>query len=76
LITVTGWTWDYIDEHMDFPRLEAMNRYWQKSPPVHLSMAAYVGWGGEKADAGDPVSLMETLPVMEFNPHGIRRAED
>lgn len=57
---------------MDLPRLEAMNRYWQKSPPVHLSMAAYVGWGGAKQgqQEGDAVALMDSLPVMESKPHG------
>jgi len=53
LITVTGWTWDYIDDEMTLPRLEALNKYWSDFPPVHLTMAAYVGIkpkkGGKKA---------------------------
>lgn len=28
---------------MDIPRLLAMNGYWDKHPPVHLMVAAYLG---------------------------------
>jgi len=43
VIAVTGWTWDYIAEHVDLPRLEALNRYWTQLPPLHLMVAAYLG---------------------------------
>lgn len=28
---------------MDIPRLEALNRYWEHSPPVHQLVARYLG---------------------------------
>lgn len=28
---------------MDIPRVLAMNRYWEKHPPLHLMVAAYLG---------------------------------
>lgn len=32
---------------MDIPRLLAMNSYWAKHPPVHLLVAAYMGFKPE-----------------------------
>ena len=43
VIAVTGWTWDYVAENVDLPRLEALNRYWAQLPPLHLMVAAYFG---------------------------------
>ncbi len=43
LIACTGWTWDYIDQHMTLPRLIAMNSYWTEHPPLHLLVSAYFG---------------------------------
>jgi len=43
IIACTGWTWEYIAENIDLPRLESMNRYWRKSPPLHLMVQAYLG---------------------------------
>ena len=28
---------------MDFPRLFAMNRYWQQHPPLHIMVASFMG---------------------------------
>jgi hypothetical protein len=39
----TGWTWDYIAEHVDIPRLESLNRYLAAHPPLHMMVAAYLG---------------------------------
>lgn len=52
--------------------MEALSGYWLKHPPVHLSVAAYVGWGGSKgsADQGDVDMLLAGLPTMEVNPNG------
>ncbi|MBV8061454.1 MAG: hypothetical protein JO253_08045 [Alphaproteobacteria bacterium] len=36
-------TYDQVRHEIDFPRLEALNRYWQYSPPVHISVALYFG---------------------------------
>lgn len=43
LIACTGWTWDYIAENVDLLRLETLNRYWDKFPPLHVMVAAYLG---------------------------------
>jgi hypothetical protein len=59
---------------MDLPRMEALNKHWLKSPPVHISMAAYVGWGksqgsaqSSSADEGDFEMMMASTPVKGAN---------
>lgn len=41
---MTGWTWEYIDESMDIPRLQAINSHWLDSPPVHVMLARFLGY--------------------------------
>jgi hypothetical protein len=31
-----GWTWDYIDWHVDLIKLAALTKYWVKHPPAHI----------------------------------------
>lgn len=45
----TGWTWDYVTEHVDLVRLAALNAYWSGHPPVHAMVAAYFGIKPEDA---------------------------
>lgn len=77
MITATGWTFEYIDEFMDLPRQEVLNKHWKRSPPVHFSVAAYLGWG--KSDGAsspeqhdsDFDTLMMSTPQMDMRPkHG------
>lgn len=44
MIANTGWTWDYVEEQLDIPRLAALNAYWRNHPPVHYLLAAFVGF--------------------------------
>lgn len=46
-----GWTWEYIDQNMTLPRLQSMNRYWKKFPPMHVLVAGYLGVGAFKEEA-------------------------
>lgn len=39
----TGWTWDYIEECMTIPRVKALMRHWEKTPPLPVMIAAYLG---------------------------------
>lgn len=53
---------------MDLPLLEGMSRYWMRHPPVHISMAAYVGWGkgsAQQQDEGDFEAMMASLPTTQ-----------
>jgi hypothetical protein len=41
----TSWTWEYIGQCLTLPRLFAMNDHWRVYPPVHISVAAFMGTG-------------------------------
>ena len=49
-----GWTWEYIDDFMTLPRLTAMYKHWEGSPPVHWMIAGYLGVKKDKAAAAKP----------------------
>lgn len=61
-MTSTGWTWDYIAEHVDVPRLLAINKYWDAHPPVHLLVAGYMGYE-PKQNATSLEEAAEYVPV-------------
>lgn len=41
-----GWTYDYVDRHMTLHRLKECGAYWEKHPPTHWLVAAYLGYEG------------------------------
>jgi hypothetical protein len=43
VITATGWTWEYIDEYLTLPRLNALWEHWSSKPPVHVTAALFAG---------------------------------
>lgn len=43
VVASTGLPWDQILDEWDLPRLDAMTRYWNDHPPVHVMVAAYLG---------------------------------
>lgn len=47
---------------MDLPRLEAMNKYWEKFPPLHVMVAAYLGIGNNPTASAD--DLTEYVPTQ------------
>lgn len=59
---------------MDIPRLEVLYRSWRDTaPPVHVSVAAYIGWGRPEQPAasnGDFEQRMASAPMKDFTPHG------
>ena len=60
LIVYTGWTWEYIDAHMDVPRLLAMRRFWQKYPPLRDMVQAYLGIKTMSAKASSKQEIQNT----------------
>lgn len=38
-----GMSWHDARHEMDLPKLAALNRYWDHSPPVHVLVARYLG---------------------------------
>lgn len=65
----TGMSWDQARHEMDIPRLEALNRYWKHSPPVHQLVARYMGIKAPEAlkPAGD-----QAAELMQMIDQGIR----
>lgn len=59
----TGWTWDYIAEHVDLPRLAALNTYWDNHPPVHVMVAAYLGIKPATASASGEQDFGELFAI-------------
>jgi hypothetical protein len=50
-VAATGWEWDYVEETLDFPRLLALREQWARHPPVHILLAAFVGYKPKKTSA-------------------------
>jgi len=40
---MTGWTWDYVENHMTIPRLKALHAEWQRVPPLSIMVAYFLG---------------------------------
>ena len=73
LVAATGWTWDYIDEHMTFSRYQALCAYYEANPPVHLMMkqyfAALVKSGGGEIQTKEPPK--DGAEILKDFPAGI-----
>lgn len=57
----TGWTWEYIDDNMTIPRLQAMSDYWQEHPPLHQLVATFLGVKSKAPKEQDNASLLELV---------------
>lgn len=67
LMTITGWSWEYIDEYMTIPRLEKMTEYWSENPPVHILLASILGRkpSGTKAKGSGDSWIARGLTVQQ-----------
>lgn len=65
----TGWTWDYVRDHLDMPRLQAMYDNWRDQPPLRAMVAAYLGIKPQeraKPNSDDGMrELLEAFPVQQ-----------
>ena len=64
MIAGTSWTWDYVEEQLDIPRLVALNRHWRKHPPTHLLMQAFVGHKPREEKVNDPGELAKLFQAL------------
>ena len=60
---MTGWTWDYVEEHMTMPRLKALHEEWRRHPPVPLMIAAYLGI--KPQEEGTTEELLERIAAVQ-----------
>jgi hypothetical protein len=58
----TGWTWDYVENRVTMFHVRALSRYWRQHPPMHLLLAADVGY---KAPAAVAPTQSTPLPDIE-----------
>lgn len=70
IVACTGWTWDYVGEHIDIPRLLALKEYWAENPPVHMMVKAYLGIG--KKEEEKPGNLGDLLASIPEKPGAIQ----
>lgn len=76
MITLTGWTWEYVDAHMTFPRLRAMTARWRELPPAAMQLAriaAALGLKTQPAQAETPETFVNKaqslgMPVVQGRP--------
>lgn len=51
-------TWDQVQDQLDLPALAALNKYWQRLPPLHVMVAAYFGIK-DPAETSDAPAMSE-----------------
>jgi hypothetical protein len=56
---------------MTFPRLEALQAYWQRFPPVHVLVAGAVGY--KAPPSATPAKLGRLEDLLELFPGGVIR---
>lgn len=68
-----GWTWEYIDDYMTLPRLEAINEYYNVIPPLQVCVAGIavalgmeMPGGARKSDLPPPPSDDDIRAMMQF----------
>lgn len=61
----TGWTWDYVVEHIDIPRLTHLKDYWSQFPPLAIIVAHYLGAAKPK-ETKSPDQQAEELMSLGF----------
>ena len=67
VIACTGWTWDYVAEHLDLPRLKALNLYWADNPPLHRMVASFLGIEPTPSAPQQSASLEEAAEFIPAN---------
>jgi len=66
VVACTGWTWDYIEDELDVPRLSALSSHWRSHPPTHVLVAAYVGFKAPQEDGvrNDPAEIEKLARLL------------
>lgn len=55
--------------NMDLPRVQALNAYWQRYPPMHILVAHYVGYQAPEQIEPEEQDVLpaQTLSEHDFN---------
>lgn len=66
VVISTGWTWDYCEDELTWPRIEALYDEWADHPPVHEMVAVYLGYKPQSKKTkkyGDLAELIGMFPT-------------
>jgi hypothetical protein len=64
-ITATGWTWEYLDEFVTLPRLNALLDHWATSPPVHITAALFAGVESRRDSSRSTVAANDAVKPLD-----------
>jgi hypothetical protein len=59
---LTGWTWDYCEDALTWPRIEAMYEQWRKHPPMSVLYGALHGYKPRACGTDAVAELMRMFP--------------
>ncbi len=62
-----GWTWEYIDDHIDIPRIRALTSYWRLHPPLHIVVPAALGIKPQSGGSQSIEDAAEFVPVAHMS---------
>lgn len=69
MVTRTGWTWEYVEEELDFPRYTALLKHWRRHPPADLLLAARYGFkpppDPDAVIVNDPTEVAALLRMLQ-----------
>jgi hypothetical protein len=69
-MTCTGWTYSYVEEELDMPLLVMLAEEWEENPPVHMLLAAFMGYKPKsKSRVNDPAELAALVSLLR--PEGL-----
>lgn len=60
-----GWTWDYVLDWLTWDRLALLRKHWNRNPPLHKLVAAYLKYEPSPEDRGPPKSYAEAAAPTE-----------
>lgn len=66
-MTCFGWSWEYVDEQMTLHRLYSIWKQWNRFPPLHMMVGAYLGYG-KKKKAAENVPLDSMFASLSSDP--------
>lgn len=73
LIDAFGWSWEYIDEEMTLPRMEAIAKRWETVPPLSVSVAGIAAALGIKREPKKTVAEEQNIDELAALFGGISR---
>ena len=68
MIHTLGWAWSTAEAELDLHRLHALTRHWRQCPPVHVLVAAYLGYEAPRTVGATTEATGELAQVLSSTP--------